>query len=309
MKTNATHPSQTLTVTSADGTAITVDRSGQGAPVVCVDGAMSTRSLGPGKMLASHLADAFTVYTYDRRGRGDSGDASGYEVQREIEDLAAVIAAAGKDAMVFGHSSGCVLALEAAHAGAPITHLALYEPPFVIDRTRPAVGEAWAQELDGLLAAGRRGQAVRRFMVEVARAPRLVPLLMSLTPMFKQIKAVAHTLAYDTALLSPYQTGEPLPVNRFGDVRVPTRLLLGGKSPEWIANAAHALERVLPAGELTVLDGQTHMLKPKVTAPVVRQFFTHRTTATSDLDAEPAQDPIRHSRRSHDALAQGSRSR
>ena len=143
MKNNTTHPTQTLTVTSTDGTVITVDRTGQGHPVVCVDGAMSTRSLGPGKMLAPHLADAFTVYTYDRRGRGDSGDAPYYEVQREIEDLAAVIAAAGGAAMVFGHSSGCVLALEAARAGLPITHLALYEPPFVIDHTRPAVGDAW----------------------------------------------------------------------------------------------------------------------------------------------------------------------
>jgi hypothetical protein len=120
-------------------------------------------------------------------------------------------------------------------------------------------------------------------MIEVARTPRFVPLLMSLTPMFKQIKAVAHTLAYDTALLSPYQTGDPLPINRFADMRVPTRLLLGGKSPEWIATAARGLEHALPAGELTVLDGQTHMLKPKITAPVVRQFFTDRTTATSDL--------------------------
>jgi pimeloyl-ACP methyl ester carboxylesterase len=283
MKTNATHPTQTLTVTSADGTVITVDRSGQGHPVVCVDGAMSTRSLGPGKMLAPYLADAFSVYTYDRRGRGDSGDASRYEVQREIEDLAAVIAAAGDEAMMFGHSSGCVLALEAARAGLPITHLALYEPPFVIDHTRPAVSEAWAQELQGLLAEDRRGQAVRRFMIEVARTPRFVPLLMSLTPMFKQIKAVAHTLAYDTALLAPYQTGDPLPINRFAGVRVPTRLLLGGKSPEWIANAAHCLERVLLADELTVLNGQTHMLKPKITAPVVRQFFTAGRTATRDV--------------------------
>lgn len=186
MKTTATRPSETLTVTSADGTVITVDRSGQGDPVVCVDGAMSTRSLGPGKMLAPYLADAFTVYTYDRRGRGDSGDGSRYEVQREIEDLAAVIAAAGGEAMVFGHSSGCVLALEAARVGLPITHLALYEPPCVIDHTRPTVGEAWAQELQGLLAEDRRGRAVRRFMIEVARAPRFLPLLMSLTPMLSR---------------------------------------------------------------------------------------------------------------------------
>jgi pimeloyl-ACP methyl ester carboxylesterase len=189
-----------------------------------------------------------------------------------------VIAAAGGGAMVFGHSAGCVLALEAAHAGLPITHLALYEPPFVIDRTRSAVGEVWAQELHGLLAEDRRGQAVRRFMIEVARTPWFVPLLMSLTPMFKQITAVAHTLAYDTALLAPYQTGEPSPINRFADVRIPTRLLLGGKSPEWIANAARGLEHLLPAGELTVLDGQTQMLKPKVTAPVVREFFASGRT-------------------------------
>jgi pimeloyl-ACP methyl ester carboxylesterase len=303
MKTSATHPPETLTVTSADGTVITADRSGQGHPAVCVDGAMSTRSLGPGKMLAPHLADAFTVYTYDRRGRGDSGDAPHYEVQREIEDLAAVIAAAGDEAMVFGHSSGCVLALEAAHVGLPITHLALYEPPLVIDHTRPAVDEAWAQELHDLLAEGRRGQAIRRFMIDVARTPRFVPLLMSLTPMLKQITAVAHTLAYDTALLAPYQTGEPSPLNRFADMRVPTRLLLGGKSPEWITNAAQGLEHVLPAGELTVLDGQTHMLKPKVTAPVVREFFTGETTATSDVDAEPARDAIRRAERSTSSLA------
>ena len=303
MNNNATHPTQTLTVTSADGTVITADRSGQGHPVVCVDGAMSTRSLGPGKMLAPHLADAFTVYTYDRRGRGDSGDASRYEVQREIEDLAAVIAAVGGEAMVFGHSSGCVLALEAARAGLPITHLALYEPPFVIDHTRPAVGEAWAQELHGLLAEARRGQAVRRFMIEVARTPRFVPLLMSLTPMFKQITAVAHTLAYDTALLAPYQTGEPSPINRFADVRVPTRLLLGGKSPEWIANAARGLEHLLPAGELTVLDGQTHMLKPKVTAPVVREFFASGLNATGDAEADPSRDGMRRPTRSTASLA------
>jgi pimeloyl-ACP methyl ester carboxylesterase len=139
MKNNTTHPSETLTVTSTDGTVITVDRTGHGRPVVCVDGAMSTRSLGPGQMLAPYLADEFTVYTYDRRGRGDSGDAPRYEVQREIEDLAAVIAAAGAETMVFGHSSGCVLALEAARAGVPISRLALYETPFVIDNTRPAV--------------------------------------------------------------------------------------------------------------------------------------------------------------------------
>jgi pimeloyl-ACP methyl ester carboxylesterase len=273
MKNNSTHPTQTLTVSSADGTAIAVDRTGEGGPVVCVDGAMSTRSLGPGKMLAPHLAADFSVYTYDRRGRGDSGDASRYEVRREIEDLAAVIAAAGGEAIVFGHSSGCVLALEAARVGVPITQLALYEPPMVIDETRPAVGSAWAQELDALLAAGRRGRAVRRFMIEVAGAPRFVPLMMSLTPMWKQIKAVAHTLAYDTELMSPYQAGEPLPIDAFAEVPVPTRVLLGGKSPDWIANAAGGLRRVLPAGEVTVLDGQTHMLKPKATAPVLRELF------------------------------------
>lgn len=286
MTRNATHPSETFTVTSADRTTIAVDRSGHGPTVVCVDGAMSTRSLGPGKMLAPHLAEAFTVYTYDRRGRGDSSNTTPYQVQREIEDLAAVIAAGGGTAMVFGHSSGCVLALEAAHAGLPITHLALYEAPLVIDSTRPAVGKQWAQELDGLLAAGHHGRAVRRFMVHVAAAPRLVPVLMSLTPMWKQIKAVAPTLAYDTALLAPYQAGEPSPINRFADVHVPTRLLVGSKSPEWIANAARGLEQVLPAGEVTVLDGQTHMLKPKATVPVVRQFFADLTAASGDAASE-----------------------
>jgi hypothetical protein len=128
---------------------------------------------------------------------------------------------------------------------------------------------------------------------------------MSLTPMFKQIKAVAHTLAYDTTLLAPYQTGEPSPINRFADVRIPTRLLLGGKSPEWIANAARGLEHLLPAGELTVLDGQTHMLKPKVTAPVVREFFASGLNATGDAEADPSRDGMRRPTRSRRQLRCG----
>jgi pimeloyl-ACP methyl ester carboxylesterase len=270
-----------MTVTSRDATPIAVSTAGSGPALVCVDSALCTRRQGPGKSLAPLLSERFTVYTYDRRGRGDSGDTAPYSPDREIEDLEAVIAHAGGEAEVFGHSSGAVLALEAAVRGVPIKRLALYETPFVVDDTRPPVGDDWAVELRSLIDAGRRGRAVKRFMTEIACAPAFVPVVMSLTPMWPGLRAIAHTLAYDSALMAPYQTGEPEPIDRFGSVETPTLLLLGGKSPAWIKHAVHRLDRALPRAELKVLDRQTHMVKPKVTAPALLEFLGAESRSTA----------------------------
>jgi pimeloyl-ACP methyl ester carboxylesterase len=261
------------TVTSRDGTMIAIERIGHGPAIVCVDGALSSRSLGPGRNLAPLLSERYTVYTYDRRGRGDSGDTRPYDPEREIEDLDAVISYAGGDASVFAHSSGAVLALEAAAHGVAIKRLALYETPFVVDDTRRPVGDDWPKRLESLITSGRRGGAIKRFMTEIAGAPAFIPFVMSLTPMWPRLKAIAHTLAYDSAIMASYQKGRPLPGDRWRSVNVPTLLLLGSKSPAWIANAVQSLHDILPRVELKVLDGQTHMVKPKVTAPALLEFF------------------------------------
>jgi pimeloyl-ACP methyl ester carboxylesterase len=168
----AIHPSRAIParqqsrsghVVSSDGTHIAFDRVGEGPPVILVVGALCSRTLGPGVKLAPALADRFTVFTYDRRGRGDSGENGPYAVEREIEDLEALIREAGGSAFVFGHSSGAVLALEAAAQGLPIERLALYEAPLVVDRSRATTENDWAQ-IDAAIAQGRRVDAVKAFL-------------------------------------------------------------------------------------------------------------------------------------------------
>src|ERR1700675_2555861 len=152
----------TDTVRSKDGTTIAYDRSGDGPPLILVSGAMGTKAHAV--ELASQLAPTFTVFTYDRRGRGDSGDTEPYAVEREIEDLEAVIGAAGGSAFVYGHSSGAVLALRAAAAGLDIPKLALHEPPFIVDDSHAPVPDDVVEHLDELIAADKPGDAVAYFM-------------------------------------------------------------------------------------------------------------------------------------------------
>ena len=160
------------TTQSADGTLIAYETHGDGPPLILVDGALCSRAMGPSAALAKTLAEQFTVITYDRRGRGESADAVPYAVQREIEDLAALIAATGGAAFVCGVSSGAVLALEAAAFGLPITGLALYEPPFIVDDSRPPMPADYVDQLNVFLASGRRGDAVRLFMRNVGMPAR-----------------------------------------------------------------------------------------------------------------------------------------
>jgi pimeloyl-ACP methyl ester carboxylesterase len=273
----ASKTAATITVTSRDGTTIAVDRAGSGPPLVVVEGAFCTREHGSGKGLVPLLAERFTVYTYDRRGRGGSTDAAAaaqYSVEREIEDLAAVIEAAGGSAVVFGHSSGAALALEAASHGLPITKLALYEAPFVVDDSRPPVGQDYLARLKALVADGRRGAAVKLFMTEGVRVPAIFTAVLPLMrPVWSRLKAVAHTVTYDTAIVDPYLHGKPLPADRWSSVTAPVLVIEGGKSPAWIRNGMRALAAILPAATHQVIAGQTHMLKPKVTAPVLAGFL------------------------------------
>ena len=257
---------------SKDGTAIAIDRTGRGPALVFVDGAMCYRASGPSQPMAAALADHFTVFTYDRRGRGDSGDTSPYDVQREVDDLEAVIREAGGQAFVFGVSSGAALALEAASRGVPMRKLALYEAPFFVDDSRPALPDDFVPTMNAALAAGRRADAVKMFM-KLVGVPGVFIMMMRLMPAWPKLTAVAHTLPYDLAIVGPYQKGRPLPATRWTGATVPTLVMDGGKSPTWMRNATRSLAAVVPNATYRTLEGQTHMVKPKALAPPLVEFF------------------------------------
>jgi pimeloyl-ACP methyl ester carboxylesterase len=260
------------TTVSADGTSIAFDRIGDGPPLVLVGGALSDRrAAGP---LAALLAGAFTVIGYDRRGRGDSGDTPPYEVGREVEDVRALIEAVGGPAFVFGHSSGAVLALEATARGVGVAKLALYEPPFIVDDSRPPLPEDYLPRLEELLAAGERGEAVAYFMRVGPGVPEEMLEGMRGSPMWAQMEALAHTLPYDGRVMGDTMLGRPLPSGRWSSVAVPTLVMAGGASPEWQGNAARALADVLPDATYRTLEGQTHGFDPGPMAEELRGFFT-----------------------------------
>jgi pimeloyl-ACP methyl ester carboxylesterase len=260
-------------VTSSDGTAIAFEQTGHGPPVILVDGALCYRAGGPARPLAAQLADRFTVYTYDRRGRGDSGDTAPYSVDREVEDIEALIKHAGGSAYVYGISSGAALSLEAARRGLAIDKLALYEAPFLVDDSRPPMPDTYLPTLTALIAAGRRGDAVRYFLRNAVGLPAVVVTLMRFMPAWSKLTSVAHTLAYDHAILGDCILGRPLPIARWASATSPTLVVAGGKSPQWMLNAMRSLAGVLPNAQYRVLDGQTHMVKPKALAPVLADFF------------------------------------
>lgn len=269
------------TVTSQDGTRIAFERLGDGPPLIVVDGAFCTREMGPSKKLAPLLADRFTVYAYDRRGRGDSGDTLPFEVTREVEDLAALIEQAGGTASVLGTSSGASLALEAARQGLPIDRLVLFEAPMVVDDSRPPVGEDYEARLEALIDSGQRGKAIKLFMREGIRVPAPFVALMPLMPAWSRLKAVAHTVVYDTRIVGDQLHGRPLRRDHWRSVEAPVLVLAGGKSPVWMQNAMRALADALPHAEHRTLAGQTHMVKAQVLAPVAAEFLAATTRAAA----------------------------
>lgn len=258
-------------VVSQDGTAIAFNRIGNGPPVVLVDGALCCRGMGPSGQLAELLSPYFTVITYDRRGRGASGDTAPYAVEREVEDIAALLNEAGGAAFVWGMSSGAVLALEAANRLGGIKKLALYEAPFIVDGTRPTTEDDWVQ-IGEAVAAGRRSEAVQLFLKSVG-VPGFFMALMRLMPMWSKLKAIAHTLPYDGAIVRDNQRGKPLPPLRWAAVTVPALVMDGGNSPRWMLHANRSLAASLPNARYRTLEGQTHMLKPEAHAPLLVDFF------------------------------------
>lgn len=264
----------TGTVTSPDGTVIAFDRVGSGDPVILVDGALSSRKAGLNAALAAQLAPHFTAYTYDRRGRGDSGDTQPYAIEREIEDIAALVDAAGGSAHLYGISSGGVLALDAANRlGGRITRLCVYEAPFVVDDTREPLPQRYLERLQAFVGSDRRGEAVDLFMSKGIGLPGWMVFMMRLLPFRAGQKALAHTIPYDATVMGSTQAGRPLPKDRWTAITAPTLVIAGGKSPTWMKNAQLALVEVLPSAEHRVLPGQMHIVKAEALAPMLSDFL------------------------------------
>jgi pimeloyl-ACP methyl ester carboxylesterase len=254
------------TTTSKDGTSIAFDRLGDGPPVVLVSGGSVDRQ--DNAPLADALAKSFTVFNYDRRGRGPSGDTPPYAVQREVEDIDAVIDAAGGSAHLYGISSGAALAMEAAASGSAITKLALYEPPWVPEGGPRPPAES-AKTYTELVEAGRRGDAVEFFMSKVVGMPDEFVAQARSAPFWAKQEALAHTLAYDATIMDDYW----LPADRASIVKVPTAVIAGSATFAWIIDTARALAEAIPDAELRVLEGQTHDVSPEVLTPVLQEFF------------------------------------
>ncbi|WP_331739298.1 alpha/beta hydrolase (plasmid) [Streptomyces sp. NBC_00637] len=257
------------TVQSADGTAIAYDRSGEGEPLVLVGGSFSERAHPTMTQLAAELAPHFTVYNYDRRGRGDSADAPEYAVEREIEDLAALIAEAGGSANVFGLSAGGVLALKAAASGLDITRLAVYDLPFVVDETGPKPPAGFTEKLAELAATDRRGDAVEFFMTEGMGAPAEAVAGMRFAPFWAGLEALAHTLPYDTTIMGDFS----LPGEELASVKVPALVVHGGDADPWLHAGARAAADALPDSRHHTLAGQGIAVDPAVLAPQLRKFY------------------------------------
>ena len=261
-------------VTSKDGTAIAFDRVGVGPPVILVDGALSSRSGSLNGPLAALLASRFTAFTYDRRGRGDSGDTPPYALEREVEDIEALVDEAGGSAFLYGISSGAVLALEATRRlPTKITKLALYEPPFVVDDTRRPIPSDYLARMTEMVTSERRGDAVRLFMTAGVGLPGAMVFVMRLMPSWSKMKALAHTLPYDATVMGDTQSGKPLPADRWASVTVQTLVVGGGKSPTWMKHGVSALADLLPNAQHRTLEGQMHVVKAAALAPLLVEFL------------------------------------
>jgi len=259
------------TVTSKDGTRIAYDQAGQGQPVILVDGAFGNRGFGPSE-LAALLAPKFSVISYDRRGRNESGDTPPYAVEREIEDIAALVGQAGGSAYVYGISSGAVLALIAAGNLPGISRLALYEPPLIVDDSRPPVPADYLDRLKAMVAADKRGDAVRYFMSTGVGVPPIFVFIMQFTPAWPKLKSVAHTVVYDTTIMGDFALSGGLGKAAMA-IKAPTLVMGGGKSPAWLHHAAEAVAGAIPGAQIRMLDGQTHQVDAKVLAPALIEFF------------------------------------
>lgn len=256
------------TAVSRDGTPIAYDVRGDGPPLVFVTGATCFRRFLPVVNDSRALAGAFTVLTYDRRGRGDSGDTAPWSVDREVDDLEAMIDALGGEAYLYGHSSGAVLTLHAAHRlGSKVRAAALYDAPWVHDEAEREEYARLRDEVENLLADQRRAAALRRFLAGIGM-PRAFVALLPVLPGWRTMVGLAPTLRYDLAL-----TAELPPLDLAAEVEVPLHVLVGERSPEPLHPVAAALAGAMPGSTLSTVPKQDHLVSAKVLRPLLLDRF------------------------------------
>ena len=258
-------------VTSADGTKIAVETTGEGQPVVLIGGAFTDRGTMGG--LAQVLSPRYTAVTYDRRGRGDSGDVSGdYSADREIEDLRAVVDHVGGAASLFGHSSGGVLVLEAASRGVPVERIAVYETPFIPEGSRPRPAPDFGERLAGLVRAGDKDGATALFQIEGIGLPPQMVEGMRHSDMWGYLTGLAHSLPYDAALFEP---DWEVPTTRLAAITVPTLTIAGSDTFPWLAGATEQVAEAVPGARFLSLAGQDHgiLQSPEALQPSLQEFF------------------------------------
>jgi len=256
-------------VTSKDGTQIAYTLSGNGPAVILVDGAMCSRAFGPMPKLATLLASHFTVINYDRRGRNESGNTEPYSVDREIEDIEALIYEAGGSAYLAGCSSGAALALKAAAASPNIKKLALYEAPYLSGQGGHVPPKDTLEQLKRLVAAGKKSGAVKYFIHDMVGMPAFVTFIMPLMPAWGKLKSVAHTLPYDAAIMGDFK----IPVQVANSVKIQSLVMAGGKSPASMQNTEKKLAEAIPGAQYHIIEGQTHNISEKALAPELIKFF------------------------------------
>ena len=265
-----THAGENRTTTSRDGTIIAYTKRGSGQPLIIVDGVFCYRENGPATELASLLAQHYTVFTYDRRGRGESGDTAPYAVEREIDDFRAVAKEAGATPFVLGISSGAALTLQAVAGGVGAKRVALYEPPYDADGSaRPF--EGLRNRLQSFISAGDRAGAVKFFMTDVFGAPRAfvfaMPFLMPTA--WKRNKLVVHTAPYDLMILADRSVLK----QRSSSIAVPTLVIGGEKSPKGLRDAVTTVANAVPNGKSRFLSGQDHNISGQILVPVLFEYF------------------------------------
>jgi pimeloyl-ACP methyl ester carboxylesterase len=261
---------------SDDGTRIAFTKLGSGPQLILVDGAFCYRDNGPARQLAPLLAEHFTVFIYDRRGRGESGNTPPYAVAREVEDLRSLVKEAGGSVFVLGISSGGALALQALAGGVNITRLAMYEPPYIVENGRGRSFVTARRRLDELVSTGDRAGAVKLFMTDIYGAPRAFVFAMPfiMRSAWKRNQSVAPTLEYDLLILEDWS----VLADRKGLITIPTLVIGGEKSPKALRAAVNTVATALPNARSLYLKGQNHNISPRV-APVLVGFFKNEQPA------------------------------
>ncbi|MEV0584349.1 alpha/beta fold hydrolase [Nonomuraea sp. NPDC050310] len=266
--------SELNTLTSADGTTIAYEQTGSGPAIIVVSNVTEDHTSVAG--LAKVLAEDFTVITFDRRGRGASGDPQPYDPAREIDDISALIDVVGGTAALASGSGGCGITLDAASAlGAKVTGVYLYEPPFIVDDSRPPAPADYLEHQRALVAAGRRSEAVEYFMTEMIRVPAEYLPMMKADPSWEAMAANAHTYTYDGLILKGLQDGKPLPADRWS-IEAPVAVAVGGNGEEFIRRGAHALAAILPNVTVLTLPDHDHSafwMAPEAVGQQIRAFL------------------------------------